>query len=131
MKIRPWTDDLANSIRGIHEAVLNEAVAVSALAMLAARKARGVPVYCDVGGCLVTTPDGDVVRFDSESETVVPINDPRFRDLAAATAAERFDEVQALGRRASDGRDCGACRATGKVAGARCADCGGLGWTRD
>jgi hypothetical protein len=96
----------------------------------AAERTGGVPVYSDIGGTLVVAPNGDVLHFDPDTESVRPVTEDRWRNLALARAAKRFPELVVLAPlRPPDATTCPACGGLGVVLGSvGCAECTGLGW---
>jgi hypothetical protein len=95
----------------------------------AARATGSLPVYCDMGGCLVVSPDGDVLRFDPESGSTETETDPRWRLLARAKASRRYPELASLEPlRPEDAPECFECEGTGLLLGLDCKRCSGLGW---
>lgn len=98
------------------------------------RRAHALPVYSDMGGCLLITPEAEILALRHEGpDRAQPEVDPRWRRVAFTRAAERFPQLAALRpKRPSDGVDCPRCGAEGVVqAGSAFIDCGecfGLGW---
>jgi hypothetical protein len=95
----------------------------------AARATGSLPVYCDMGGCLVVSPSGEILRFDSESGAIEPESDPRWRLLARARVSAKYPELASLAPlRPEDAPDCSDCERTGLLLGLDCRTCSGLGW---
>ncbi len=96
----------------------------------AARQTGALPVHCDMGGCLAMTPDGDIIEFDPETQSIRPVRDAAWTRRALVKAARRYDELaDLLPQKPRDARVCAACGGQGVlVAGFDCAECGGLGW---
>jgi hypothetical protein len=92
------------------------------------------PVYGDVGGVLLITPDGEVYCRDHNTMEVRAETDPRWRTLAWAAAVEQVPELrELLPLRPAGTPDCEACGGSGHVAltavlRAWCGACWGLGW---
>ena len=98
------------------------------------RRANALPVYNDIGGSLLITPEAEILALRHEgADRAQPEVDPRWRQVAFARAAERFPQLAALlPRRPPDAMDCPRCGAEGVVqagtAFITCAECSGLGW---
>lgn len=124
--IANWTGELEREVASLRDAILADAS--KAVLQDAARHTGGLPVYCDIGGCLAITPDGEIVEYSLDDERVTPVTDPRLRRLALAAASESYSQLASLKPR--DGVElCQQCRGTGKVLdGIRCGCCEGTGW---
>ena len=97
----------------------------------AALRTGGLPVYCDIGGCLVITPDGDILEYAFEGEIVTPVTDQQSMRLACAAAAEKYEMLATL--MPKDGRVCPSCSGTGRLGQTqmRCGVCAGIGLVVD
>lgn len=96
----------------------------------AARQTGALPVHCDMGGCLAIAPDGEIVEFDPETESVQPVRDEVWRRRALVKAARRYEALRDLQpQKPADARACAACGGQGVVVDdLDCAECAGLGW---
>lgn len=96
----------------------------------AARRTAALPVHCDMGGCLAITERGEVIEYDAETNTVKPVAEEKWRMLALAKAAKRYDGLRGLTpERPSHANTCSACEGSGEVLdGLDCGECSGLGW---
>lgn len=94
---------------------------------IAARATQALPVYADLGGCLLLTPAGDVLEYRFEEADVKMVGDSRSIRLARAAAATEYPALADL--RPTDGTTCAACEGTGNIglARARCGECDGTG----
>jgi hypothetical protein len=95
-------------------------------------RAKGLPVYCDMGGCLVITMDGLVMHYDSDTGVCIEVHDPKWITLALVACSEKYAELKALKPPKPDDSDvCMACNGTGKLlpnSRIRCGTCAGTGW---
>lgn len=98
----------------------------------AIRKTGGVPVYADMGGILLITPDGDVWQYDPETETVGVEFEEKWRTLARARAARHFPELQHLApQRPTGAAECSTCGGRGIIMeNLDCGVCFGTGWVQ-
>jgi hypothetical protein len=96
----------------------------------AARITAGVPVYSDMMGELVVFGDGRVLYFDTETNTVRPVEEDLWRRIALAQAAQKFPEQKSLLPSKHPGTiTCLECGGTGVVCrGIICGSCQSLGW---
>jgi hypothetical protein len=96
----------------------------------AASRAGGVPVYEDLGGVLVITPEREVRHYDPESGQVKLVTHQGWRLFALAKAAAKFPELQPLRPpRPGTATDCARCKGTGIVMERLdCGACFGVGW---
>ena len=95
--------------------------------LVAVQATGAIPVYKDIGGCVLLTPDGSLMEWDWERKTVQPLVDRQMRDLAFVSAAERYPELTWL-RPMRNGPPCPVCKGGGRVAeGAWCGNCSGVG----
>jgi hypothetical protein len=91
-----------------------------------------LPLYLGWTETIGIRPDGEIVRWSTESEYlgVRPVQDSKWVLSALVTGAERYPELQALlPDRPPGAVDC-PCRkepmfASGKI---QCGSCGGVGW---
>lgn len=95
----------------------------------AAHRTGGVPVYSDMSGCLLIQPDGQIVRFDYETEAIAPELRPQWLKIAKHSAARRFPALTALlPPKPPHARLCEQCDGSGEISGAWCGRCFGVGW---
>jgi len=93
------------------------------------RNTHALPVYSDLGGTLLLTPDGDVITYRHDNSSWSREIDPKWRRAAVIFGAQRFPELSdLLPVRPPDAPPCQYCQGTGRVVGIRCATCLGLGW---
>lgn len=125
-----WNASDAAVIRELIREVLAGAGGVSPLERDVARRTGGLPVYCDIGGCLVISSEGDVLEFAFADDRVTGMLDGESIRLARAIAAERYPQLSKL--RPVDGELCTACAGTGRLEpfGVRCGECQGTGYRR-
>ena len=94
-----------------------------------ASRFEALPVYSDMGGTLFITPSLQILIMRSDEGALSEECSPEWRLVALVAAAERFPELkQLLPTRPSGASDCSACAGTGRLLGARCGSCFGLGW---
>jgi hypothetical protein len=128
MYIPNWNDGLRTALTKRRDQLQKE----PSLWHEAATVADGLPVYCDIGGCLVIRADGRVVEFRSATGDVCEIEDLSWLRLAAASAADRYPELAEIRpKRPSKAVDCDVCMGVGllRATSLRCKACMGLGWT--
>jgi hypothetical protein len=93
-----------------------------------------VPVYCDISGCLIITPQGAVVFYDFDQQEVRDDVEPRWQVLAFVAASEKFSELRSLKPQPPPkSSTCQNCGGSGKVAiegilKTWCGVCSGTGW---
>ena len=129
MQIENWTEDLRSAVkRRLGELGASHGSAFHD----AAQATGGLPVYCDLGGCLTIAEDGTVQFFDLDSMTVRQVDSEieTWSRVACIAASERYPEFAAIRpARPTTAQDCGVCGGSGRInAGIRCATCLGLGW---
>ena len=90
-------------------------------------------MYADLGGVLVITADGEVLRFDPEADGVSVVDDEQWRRLALARASRRFSELSGLKpSRPSLATTCSQCDGQGIIlGGVECGNCFGVGWLEE
>jgi hypothetical protein len=97
----------------------------------AAARTGGLPVYADLGGVLVLTPAGTVLRYDPETGRSTDESESRWKALALTRAARRFSQLAALRPPRPDRGAviCPQCDGAGEVLGnVDCGVCFGRGW---
>jgi hypothetical protein len=88
-----------------------------------------LPVYADMGGTLFITPSLQILTMRHDEGAMSEECSPEWRLAAPVAAVERFPELrQLLPTRPSGSLDCSVCAGTGRLLGARCGSCIGLGW---
>jgi hypothetical protein len=122
--IAGWTSVHADAIHHLVSATLD---GIQGPARAAAVRTNGLPVYCDIGGCLVITQEGRVLEYAFEGEQVSDITDRPSVRLACAVAAEKYPALADL--RPTDGSFCKTCNGTGRLGPMqlRCGVCDGTG----
>jgi hypothetical protein len=131
MHIPNWNDDLTLAVQ--RRCAELSAETTRPIWWEAAQAAKGLPVYCDLGACLVIQQTGRVMTFDLDSRSVRELDDESWLLVARAAAAERHPEFQAIKPlRPNAAIDCNACVGTGKDPqfGLRCGVCMGMGWVK-
>jgi hypothetical protein len=121
-----WKQSHAEAVRALVQG-LDVAPASADPAGPAALRTGGLPVYCDMGGCLVILPSGDVLEYQFEGEVVTPVLDRPSIRLACAAAAEKYQALADL--MPTDGATCATCNGTGRLGPMRlrCGVCDGTG----
>jgi len=119
-------DSLQQRIRGrLAEYLTNTAAEYRDVAC----RFEALPVYSDMGGTLFITPSLQILIMRHDEAAVSEECTPEWRLVARVAAAERFPELrQLLPSRPSAALDCSVCGGTGRLLGARCGSCFGLGW---
>jgi hypothetical protein len=131
MQIEQWDQDLRQAVENRLDQLLKERGEMYAIRQAAAQRAGGMPVYCDIGGCIVIKPSGMVVTYDLDKEEVKDVVDARWMRAACASAAEQYPEFRKLMPRPSPSAiTCGVCGGSGTTTPllVRCGRCLGLGW---
>jgi len=130
MHIKEWNEEMRRAVERRHAQLVAEPV--DSIRREVARVARGLPVYCDIGGCIVIQPSGEIVQYTLDTGTVTSVVDPRWARVGCASAAEEYPEFAALKpRRPFDAMTCPACHGVGVLTelNVRCGTCMGLGWS--
>jgi hypothetical protein len=131
MYIDPWDEGLRRAVENRRDELGAECGPEYSIRQTAAKRTGGIPVYCDLGGCVAIQPSGAVVTYDLDTEGVGEVVDARWIRAACAWAADQFPEFAALRPRRSPGAfACAACSGSGKTTQLllRCSTCLGLGW---
>jgi hypothetical protein len=90
-----WTDDLSSTVDRLRVAYTTGAEE-NPYGIAAARKTEGLPVYCDIGGCLAITRDGRILEYAAYDESVTEVTDPEWISRALDAAAAKFPELRPL-----------------------------------
>jgi len=94
-----------------------------------ARRFDALPVYADMGGTLFITPSLLVLSMKSDEIVLTEESAAEWKFIALVAATERFPELKPMLPARPDGEpDCAVCAGTGRLYGARCGSCFGLGW---
>src|SRR5688572_28220037 len=91
----------------------------------------GLPVYCDLGGCLIFAADGTVWSYDLATGEREPEHDREQIRVAHILASEKYEELRDLKpSRPLSAKQCSLCQGTGRLTAEklRCGECLGLGW---
>jgi hypothetical protein len=129
MKIQNWTDELRLAVVRRQAELPRD----NKIYWEAAQAADGLPVYCDMGGCLVVQSTGRVELLDLDSQSVKKLEDERWLTIACLAAADRYPEFEVVRpTRPNGAEDCCKCSGSGRMRmiDARCGTCWGLGWIR-
>jgi hypothetical protein len=100
------------------------------------RRAQALPVYSDIGGTLLLTPTGEILRSPIDSTgSPTPEPDLRWRLLALVRAADKYPQLMQLRPIPDqDSTQCLVCTGNGSINVGRvvaiCGTCHGLGWRR-
>jgi hypothetical protein len=122
--IAGWNPDLSATVEALARAAArrddDDAI------RRAAQETGGLPVYCDMGGCLILATDGRVLQFTPEDGATKPVTDRVWMRVALTAAADRYSALSSL---RPLGVQCPICHGSGTLEGtaARCANCGGSG----
>ncbi|MBS1792752.1 MAG: hypothetical protein JSS81_02795 [Acidobacteria bacterium] len=102
------------------------------------RELKALPLGYDLGGFLFLRPDGEVVIYDFADEEIGRTKDVQGLLRALVIAARRYPALEKfIPDQPADARVCAACDGTKywdedlEQQPAKCAVCGGLGWTID
>jgi hypothetical protein len=96
----------------------------------AARETGGLPVWRDMGGILVLMPTIEVVQYDPDTRTSLPVNDPTWRRVALVKAALSHPELESLlPEKPAAAVTCHQCGGSGRLFDSvDCGQCMGVGW---
>ena len=119
--------DLAVVIKRHIAAILTGETSVSKQFRDATVRSGHLPIFCDMGGCLLLATDGRVHEFDFEANEVKPVEREADRRFTYAEAARVYIDLSAL--REEVGSRCDVCGGSGwiVVRSVRCSDCDGTG----
>src|SRR5262249_11542501 len=103
-----------------------------------AQRLNALPLYADMGGCILIRPDGTMLFIHSNQKldadaVSAPLTDRRWRHTALVVGSEKYPELRILlPPRPSDAPDCAACAGKGYISvadiNAGCGVCFRLGW---
>ena len=102
---------------------------------LAARHGA-LPVYADMGGCVLLRPDGSFLAIEWEAaDVVLPVSDP-WKVCALVFGSKKYPALRCmLPDRPPTAADCEVCKGTGRpfsdIEAVMCGRCLGLGWAPD
>ena len=126
-----WTPELAVRVATRLQAILDAPQSHSPWVVETARRTGGLPVYGDLGGTITLTPQGEVLMYDEESETVTAVTERMWQDVALASLAKWYPDLQdLLPTRPEAALGCPNCSGSGWMMDGRlfCRLCRGLGW---
>ena len=99
------------------------------------RRINALPLYLDIGGALLISPNGKLFEVSSDASEPKRVSETAAWGLTAlVVGSEKYPELKALlPRREATALDCVVCDGTGKIVGGEsvqlvCGDCSGLGW---
>jgi len=126
--LKGWKPEHAKTVRELSSRIVAGTDASSPQLRAAAMHTGGLPVYCDLGGCLVLVPQGHVVGFDNNEQTTTVVTDPSWLRVARIAAAEKYEMLSEL--KPVGDTVCPACEGKGRLfrSKIRCGTCGGSGW---
>jgi hypothetical protein len=127
-----WTPEIAALVRDHLVNILSGVVSCSDWKREAARRTDGIPVYADLGGVITLSLLGDFVLYDPESETVSPVQEELWRNVALASLARHYPDLRGLlPPRPDEAALCPTCSGSGWTMEGRlfCTVCRGRGWT--
>jgi hypothetical protein len=125
--IEGWVEAHREFVRVQSQKIITGISAESDIVRAAAISTGGLPVYCDLGGCLVLMPEGTIVGVDHDGSATINVNDTAWIRVARTAAADKYAPLSAL--RPSGDQRCEACGGTGSLyeGRIRCGVCGGSG----
>jgi hypothetical protein len=126
-----WTPEHAAKVAQRMEQILNNPQSYSDSQVQAVRRSNGLPVYGDLGGVIALTASGEFVVYDSNAETVTPVEEGLWADIALASLGKHYPDLHdLLPARPADAAVCPNCGGSGWTMDGRlfCGRCRGLGW---
>jgi hypothetical protein len=90
-----------------------------------------LPIYGDLGGTIAVTDSGELVLYNWESQTVAPVEEDLWVDVARASLVRHYPEfIDLLPERPMHSTVCSNCGGSGWMMQGRlfCRRCRGLGW---
>ena len=125
-----WNDELRAAVELLRKRICDDEIDMGPTFKEVAITTSGLPVYCDMGGCLMLTPDGDVMELAHDRPEMPKVADEYWREVALVAAGKRYAELRCLRpERPANAAECEACGGSGEVLGiAGCGRCWGKGW---
>lgn len=127
-------DAIARSVRARIDHVREDATETNRYGRELATRFDALPLYVDLGGAILLTPDGWLVEFDDDRDALRPVLDPYWASAALVSGARKYGELRSLlPGRPGETTDCSTCGGAGHLPGfgdVLCGHCGGLGWRR-
>jgi hypothetical protein len=126
-----WNSSLKTEVTTCIDKLLRGVWPASSEQMLILHKTSALPVYSDMSGSLVLTPEGKVLHYNSDSEFVSEVSDDKWKKIAAVSAVETFPTLAGLlPPTPPSAISCRSCSGRGKLFDGKvlCGECGGLGW---
>lgn len=126
-----WTAEQAAKVSKRMESILKEPHSYPDSEVEAVRHTNGLPVYGDLGGLIALTVAGEFVLYNPESETVTPVEEHLWIDVALASLCKHYAELRdLLPGRPAHAAVCPNCSGSGWMMDGRlfCRRCRGLGW---
>jgi hypothetical protein len=96
MLIKGWQGHHARYVREAVARIVEAPAEPFDASRQAAVTASGLPVYCDIGGCLVVREDGMIVEFSFVDDSVAPVSDAVWSRQALLAAAEKHEVFRDL-----------------------------------
>jgi hypothetical protein len=129
--IPKWTPELAGRVAKHLEAILTRPPSSADVMGQAARRTNGLPVYGDLGGVIALTPGGELISYSEETDTITPVQEGLWQDVALAYLGRRYPDLrELLPERPAQASACPSCSGSGWMMDGRlfCRLCRGLGW---
>ena len=113
-----WNNDKHFLVMSVLGRIRDDAQRWSVWDREAMRQTNGIPIYGDVGGIIVFTPQGDFLLYHFNSEEIIPVTEGLWYDVALAYLKKGYPELH--------------CLLPGPPQESEpCATCSGSGWTMD
>src|SRR5262245_5706004 len=96
-------DEFAAEVESLRNAVAGGRLATPAPFREIAQVSLHLPVYCDMGGCLVLSPRGLWFVWNTEVGRLEPLTDPLWTTLDKVSTAEQYPSLAMLRPRRSAG----------------------------
>lgn len=129
--LQKWNSKIKNEVDNCIDKLLRGVWPTSSQQMSILHKTSSLPVYSDISGSLVLTPEGKVFHYNPDSEIISEVLDDRWKTIAVVSAVETFPTLaDLLPLKPPSAISCKSCSGSGKLFDGRvlCGDCGGLGW---
>ena len=126
-----WTCELADRAARHLDKVLEQPELRFGWDVDTAKRTKCLPVYGDLSGTIVLSMSGELFFCDGESETISPLDEVLWKNVALVSLVEKYPDLsELLPVRPSHASMCPTCSGMGKVMDGRlfCGMCGGLGW---